>query len=244
MADRKALRLAASLMLIGWVLITLITQYVHPHGGATEAVTFAINAASGDWMVVHLGQFASLTTLLAGLLVLSVALNVSGGSARWLGLFGAVAAGVGIALAGVLYALDGVANKQAELAWVNAPADAKLARFASAQVLRWLEWGVSGYLDIVVGLALVLVALVIVQTARVPRPIGYLLGLSGLTFPVQGWIIGTTGFTPATTLPTDVGYILLLAALIWLLVVAWRMNVPIQEPDQATPIQTIHGRTA
>jgi hypothetical protein len=82
--------------------------------------------------------------------------------------------------------------------------------------------GTTSYHDFMLGLALVLFAIVIVWTARVPRPIGYLLGVSGLAFVVLGWVIGTTGFTPATTVPTNAGYTLLFASMIWLLIVAWR----------------------
>ena len=46
----------------------------------------------------------------------------SEGTPRWLGFFGAISAGVALALAGVLYAVDGVALKQAVDAWVSAPA--------------------------------------------------------------------------------------------------------------------------
>jgi uncharacterized membrane protein HdeD (DUF308 family) len=123
---------------------------------------------------------------------------------------------------------DGVANKQAADAWASAPAAQQATRFASAQALRWLEMGTSSYLDFMLGLALVLFAHVIVWTARVKRPIGYLMGLSGLAYLVQGWLIGTRGFTSALTVPTDAGYTLLFASMIWLLIVAWRRKESVQ----------------
>lgn len=49
------------------------------------------------------------------------------------------------------------------------------------------------------GLALVLFAIMIVGTARVPRPIGYLMGLSGLAYIVQGWVLGAEGFSATNT---------------------------------------------
>jgi hypothetical protein len=233
MADRNALRLAATLVATGAVLVTIIVKFLHPGGGATEEATLANFAASGDWTAIHLGQFVGMALILTGLLVLFLALNVSDGSARWVGFFGAVAAGVGLALAGGVFALDGVANKHAAVALASAPAADKAARFASAEALRWLEWGLTSYLDFMVGVALVLLATVIVWTARVPRPIGYVMGVSGLAYLVQGWVIGTSGFTSATALPTAAGYILLFAAMIWLLVVAWRMKVPVSAATRA-----------
>ena len=74
-----------------------------------------------------------------------------------------------------------------------------------------------------VGLALVLFAIVIVWTARVPRPIGYLMGLSGLAWLVLGWLTGTEGFT-STAVPGLAGEVFLFAWMIWLLIVAWRMK--------------------
>jgi hypothetical protein len=228
MVHHKLLRLSATLVLIGEVLVSVIAQFLHPGVGPTEAATFANFAASSDWAAVHLGQFVGTAALLAGLLVLYFALGETSGTPRWLGFFAATATAMALALAGVLYAVDGVANKQAEVAWVSAPAAEKVARFASAEAIRWLEWGAGSYHSFMQGLAQVLFALVIVWTARVPRPIGFLMGVSGLAFLVVGWVVGTTGYTSATTLPTGVGYGLLLISMIWLYFVAWLGKEPIQ----------------
>jgi hypothetical protein len=221
MANQKLLRLSSTLTLVGVVLVTIIVEFLHPGGGTTYAGTLAIWATSRDWTAIHLGQFVGMAGIGAGLLVLFFALGLSQGAPRWVGFFGALAAGVSIALAAVTFAVDGVANKMAANAWASAPAAEQATHFASAQALRWLEIGTSSYLDFLLGLALVLFAIVIVQTARVPRPVGSLVGLSGLAFFVQGWVIGTTGFTSATFLPTTAGYTLLGASMIWLYIVAW-----------------------
>lgn len=222
MADYKLLRLSATLVLIGEVILTILTLFLHPGGGATHEATFANYSASGDWAAVHLGQFISTAVMLAGLLVLFFALGETSGIPRWIGLFGAISAGVAIALAGVLYAVDGVALKQAVDAWASAPASEKAIRFATTEAIRWLEWGTNSYWNFMQGLALVLLAAVIVWTGRVARPIGYLMGLSGLGFIVLGWLVGTNGFTPANNQPSNVGYGFLFISMIWLLIVAWR----------------------
>ena len=227
MANHKLLRLSATLLLIGFVFSDVL-QFLHPDGGPTYEATFANYAGSSDWAAVHLGQFVSTTVLLAGLLVLFFALNVSQGTARWLGFFGAIAAGVSLVLNGVVYAVDGVALKQAVDAWASAPAAQQATRLASAEAIRWLEWGANSYWNLTQGLSLVFFALVIVWTARVPRPIGYLMGVSGLAFIVLGWLVGTQGFTSSGTVPTDVGYLSLVAFTIWLLVVAWRRKESVQ----------------
>ena len=221
MANQKLLRLSSTLVLVGVVLVTIIVEFLHPGGGTTYADTLAIWAVSRDWTAIHLGQFVGMAGIGAGLLVLFFALGLSQGAPRWVGFFGALAAGVSIALAAVTFAVDGVANKMAANAWASAPAAEQATRFASAQALRWLEIGTSSYLDFLLGLALVLFAIVIVQTARVPRPVGSLVGVSGLAYLVQGWVIGTTGFSSATFVPTVAGYVLLGASMIWLYIVAW-----------------------
>lgn len=228
MVNQKLLRLSSTLVLVGVVLVTLIVEFLHPGGGTTYEGALAIWATSWAWTAIHLGQFVGMAGIGAGLLVLFFALGFAQGTPRWLGFFGALAAGVSIALAAVNFAVDGVANKMAANAWASAPAAEQATRFASAQALRWLEIGTTSYLDFLVGLALVLFAIVIVQTARVPRPIGFLVGVSGLAFFVQGWVIGTTGFSSATFLPTTVGYVLLGASMIWLYIVAWLGKASVQ----------------
>ena len=221
MANQKLLRLSSTLVIVGVVLVTIIVEFLHPGGGTTYEATLAICATSGDWTALHLGQFAGMAGIGAGLLVLYFALGLSQGAPRWVGFFGALAAGVSIALAAVTFAVDGVANKMAANAWASAPAAEQATRFASAQALRWLEIGTTSYLDFLLGLALVLFAVVMVWTARVPRLLGALMGVSGLAFLVQGWMNGTTGFTQATTVPTSAGFTLLGASMIWLYIVAW-----------------------
>ena len=229
MADRKLLRLSATLLFIG-LLLAALASALHParENPNNHPAVFAEYASSADWTAVHLGQFVGIAVLIAGLLVLFFALNVSHGTPRWVGFFGAIAAGVVLGLYGVLQAVDGVSLKQAVDAWASAPAAEKAARFASAEAIRWLEWGVRSYQSFMFGLALVLFATVIVWTARVPRPIGYLMGLSGLAYLVWGWVLGAEGFSPIGVVPSDAAQTFLPASIIWLLIVAWRMKESVQ----------------
>jgi hypothetical protein len=70
---------------------------------------------------------------------------------------------------------------------------------------------------------LLLIAAAIVVAAALPRPIAYLMGLSGLTYLVQGWVVGSEGFSETHTVLILVAWVLTLAWMIWLAVVAWRM---------------------
>jgi MFS family permease len=229
MADRTLLRLSATLLFIGY-LVYIVVNILHPHreNPNNDPAVFAEYAHSAVWTAVHLGQFVGTAVLLAGLLVLFFALNVSEGPPRWVSFFGAISAAVALALAGVLYAVDGVALKQAVDAWVSAPAAEQAARFASAEAIRWLEWGTRSYYNFMFGLTLVLFATTIVWTARITRPIGYVMGLIGLAFIVQGWFDGTVGLSPTEQLIGTIAYVSLIVWIIWLLIVAWRMKEPVQ----------------
>jgi hypothetical protein len=226
LVDRAALRLAATLLLAGQVLYILVTQ-LHADGDANNhPAVFAEYAGSGTWKAVHVGQFACAAILIAGLVALAFALEAQAPRTRWASRFGAASAVVALGLYGVLQAVDGVGNKQVDEAWVRAPEAEKAARFASAEAMRWLEWGVRSYLDLTLGLALLLFAAALVRTAGVPRPIAYLVGLSGLAYLAQGWVVGAEGFSGTHTTLILLAWVLSLAWMIWLVVVAWRMQDP------------------
>ncbi len=231
MADRGLLRLSATLVVIGELLFALVTALFHPDGDANNhPVAFAEYASSASYTAVHFVQFVFMAVLLLGLLVLFFALDVRSGALGWVGRFAAVSVVVALALYGVVQAVDGVALKHAVDAWANAPEAEEATRFASAETVRWLEWGANQYQLFMFALALILLATVIVGTARVPRPIGYLMGLAAIPMLVQSLVIGTTGFSVPLLAGTlsAVALPLMLAWSIWLLIVAWRMN----EPDQ------------
>ena len=237
MADRSLLRLSTTLVVIGEVLFALVTLF-HPgrEDPNNHPAVFAEYASSGSWIAVHFGQFVLMAVLLAGLLVLSFALNVRSGVLGWVGRFAAVSVVVALALYGVVQAVDGVALKHAVDAWANAPEAEKATRFASAETVRWLEWGANQYQIFMFALALILLATMIVGTARVPRAIGYLMGLAAVPMLVQSWVVGTQGFA-VSWLAGSISIValpLMLAWSIWLLIVAWRMKEPDQPGERPT----------
>jgi hypothetical protein len=222
--DRTSLRLSATLLLAGQLLYIVVTQF-HTGGEANNhPLIFAKYASSDSWKAVHVGQFLAMAMIIAGLLVFCFAIDVPVGGAAWGARLGAVLAVVALALYAVLQAVDGVGNKQVDDAWVSAEPAQKTARFASAEAMRWLEWGVRSYHDYALGLALLLLAAAVVRTAGVARPIAYLMGLSGLAYLVQGWVVGSEGFSGTNTTLILVAWALSLTWMIWLVVVAWRMR--------------------
>ena len=216
-------RLSAALLLGGQLLYIVITQ-LHSGGDANDHHSvFGEYAGSGTWTVVHLGQFGGMAIFLAGLLALYFALDAHAGTARWAARFGAAAAVATMALYGLLQAVDGVALKQAVTAWVSAPDAEKAARFASAEAIRWLEWGVRSYQNVALGLAVLLFAVAAARAAWVPRPVVVLMGLSGLAYLVQGTVVGSVGFSPTESIAIVAAFVLDVVWMTWLLVAAWRM---------------------
>jgi hypothetical protein len=232
MIDRKALRLSAALLAVGFILFAGGTALFHPgrEPANNHRAAFAEYASSANWTTVHLSQFAAMAVIIAGLLGLYFALDVRTGNSAWVARLGAVSAAVALGLYGVLQAVDGVALKQAVDAWVSAPETEKAARFASAETIRWLEWGTRSYQSFMFGLTLILLGSAVALTARLPRPLGYLMALSGLAYIAQGWVLGSEGFSATSTFAILAGYVLILAWIAWLLVVAWRMKESLRAP--------------
>jgi hypothetical protein len=221
---RSSLRLSATLMLVGQLLYIIVTLF-HTGGEANNhPAIFAAYAGSAIWTAVHLVQFACMAIMLAGLFALFFALDVRDDSARWAGQFGAGAAAVTLALYGGVLAVDGVALKQAVNAWASAPEAEKAARFATAEAIRWLEWGMRSYENVALASAVLLFAGAVLRTAWLPRSIAYLMGLSGFTYLVQGWMAGSEGFSQTHMIAIVLAEVLNVAWMTWLVVVASGMK--------------------
>ena len=232
-ADRTLFRLSATLLFVG-ELLSLVAGFFHPDQAPANDhhAAFAGYAASVHWTAIHLGQFVGMAVIITGLLALFFALNVQAGAPAWIARLAALVAAVTLALYGVLQAVDGVALKQAVDAWASAPDAEKAVRFASAEAIRWLEWGVRSYQSFMLGVTFLLFAIVIVWTARTSRAIGVLMGLSGLAYLAQGWVIGSEGFSATNSVPTLAGIVATLVWSIWLLISAWRMPQPGDTPNE------------
>ena len=227
--DRTSPRLAATLLLVGQVLYVVVTLF-HTGGEANNHhAIFAAYAGSMVWTAVHAAQFLCMTVFLAGLFALFFALDVQTATARWAGRFGAALTAVTLALCGGVLAVDGVALKQAVNAWSNAPESEKAARFAAAETMRWLEWGMRSYENFTLGLAVLLFAVVIARTSWTRRPIAYLTGIAGIAYLAQGWTAGVEGFSSGHTTAIITAEVVNVTWMIWLLVVAWRLQ------DSAAP---------
>ncbi|TQJ36782.1 hypothetical protein [Arthrobacter sp. SLBN-122] len=238
--DRRGTwRLASSLLLAG-VVVSILAGLLHAesHDANDHLESFTAYANSGIWTPVHLGQFVGMALVGAGLVSLATGLASRGTAPGvqlrplgWTARFGAVSAAAAVALHAALQAVDGVALKQAVDAWAAAPDPEKAARFATAEGIRWLEWGMRSYQSILLGAALVLVGVAVAATHHVPRMIGYLMALSGLGYLAQGWIIGESGFSAGNALPTLVSILAIVISAIWLAISTWRMKEQTPRPS-------------
>ncbi|MFE4544399.1 DUF4386 family protein [Arthrobacter sp. NPDC056727] len=220
-----ARRLAAVLMVSG-VVVSFAAGALHPEGANANdhSAAFAEYARSDLWIGVHLGQFVGMAALIAGLLVLGSVAGAEPGRPAWAARLGSWAAAAALALYGALQAVDGVALKHSVDAWAAAEGAEKSVRFAAAEDMRWLEWGMRSYQSFALGAALILLGVAVAGSRRFPQPVGYLMGLSGAAYLAQGWIIGAEGFAGSNAVPTLAGIVLILVWTVWLLASSLRRS--------------------
>jgi hypothetical protein len=217
---RQALRLPAIAMLSGQTLYIAITQ-LHAGGEANDHHhIFETYADNSIWTAVHLGQFIGIAAILAGMAALFLTLEARTGTMKAIAAFGVGLSVAALALYGALQAVDGVALKQTVNAWAAAADAEKTARFASAESIRWLEWGMRSYQDIAMGLASIILVPVMMR-AGLRIGTALMIGVSGLALLAQGWIAGTEGFTSAQSLAIVTGWAASLAWMVWLAMTAW-----------------------
>jgi hypothetical protein len=218
---RASLRLPAVLLVAGQLLYIAATL-LHVGGNANDhEAIFAIYARDQIWTVVHLGQFAAIAIMLVGLLGVFSAL-VEAGRTSWLTRVGSAAAIAALALYGALQAIDGVALKQAVNALAGAPEAERTARLASAEAVRWLEWGMRSYHDFALGLALLVAAVAVGRLFA--WPLAGVIALSSVAYLAQGWLAGSEGFSDSQSAAIVIGWALNLVWMTWLFVVSLRAD--------------------
>jgi hypothetical protein len=192
-SERALLRLAGALLVGGFLLNAIVTQF-HPHGDENDhPVIFAKYADSDAWVAIHFGQFAGVLIALAGFLVLYRALDMRG-EVPLLVRFGLGALIASAAVWAALQAVDGVALKHAVDEWAGASGAEKSLRFGDAETLRWTEWGLQSYFRLLLGLTFVLFGVAIARTGIVFRWLGWIAVLGGLLYMAVGVAVGYSGF--------------------------------------------------
>jgi hypothetical protein len=185
------LRVGGALLLGGFVLNAVVTMAFHPSGDEDDhEAIFTEYAGSDGWVATHLGQFLGILLVLAGLLVLCRAL---GDEAPLLARFAAGATIATAATWAVLQAVDGVALKQAVDVWAASSGAEQSIRFADAETLRSVEWGVQSYFRVLFGLTVLLLGAGLVASRLVAGWLGLTAVLAGLLSGAIGVDVGYNG---------------------------------------------------
>jgi uncharacterized membrane protein len=138
-------------------------------------------AQSDSWIAVHFGQWFGALLIVGGLVALYYSITTKpeadvAAVARF-GLAGALLTGASVTM---LQAVDGVALKWAVDAWASAPADQEVAAFAAAQAVRWTEYSLQSFSNILLGLTVILYGLAIALSTAYPRWLGWVGAGSGV----------------------------------------------------------------
>lgn len=184
---------SAGVLLVGGMLLNVVSTLMHPSGQEDDhQAVFEEYAESGTWVAVHLGQFVGVLMALGGLLVLHRVLGASGRSAL-LAYLAAAATVATAAVWAVLQGLDGVGLRQAAEAWLGSSDAERSARFAGAEAVRWLEWGLQSYFRVLLGITFALSGAAILLGRLVAGWLGWAAVLAGLLSVVMGVDVGYTG---------------------------------------------------
>lgn len=223
----RTLLLRGAALLLGGLIVDGIAGAFHatpPKGDANDlAATFPGIADSDAWPAAHFLQFAASLIFAAGLLVLFRAVADATGPSildRWGPAITVAAAAAG----SVQYAVDGVALKQTVDAWASAAPGEKAAAFRTAELARWLEWGVTSYATLLLGTALLLLGVAVSRRRVLPVWLGALIAVTGVLDLVSGVILGHQGFSAAVVAVSAPTVVLLPIAAASILVVAWRQT--------------------
>lgn len=224
LADR-ALTLSGALLLVGFVVNAIQRMIWHPTGEEDDhEAIFTEYAESDAWVATHLAEFVLVLVALAGLLVLCRALRRE---TPYLALLAAGALIASSATWAVLQAVDGVTLKQAVDAWAGASGTEKTTRFADAETVRWIEWGLQSYFRVLLGVAFLLLGAAAVVSRLVPTWLGLLLVVAGLLSVLVGISVGYAGLESGFQDAVGIAFqLVVLVFIVGLLVVARRAREP------------------
>ena len=213
---RSALTLSGGLLLVG----------LHPSGEEDDhEAIFTESAQSDVWVFTHFLEFVLVLVALLGLLVLCRVLRRE---TPYLALLAAGAILVTSATWAALQGVDGVTLKQSVEAWAAASeTEQEAARFADAETVRWIEWGLQSYFRVLLGLTLLLLGAAAVVSRLVPTWLGVLLVVAGLLSVTVGLSVGYAGLESGFQDAVALGFqLVVLVFIVGLLVVGRRAREP------------------
>lgn len=216
-------RVGAVLLPLSIVLFTIATAVLHPHreNPMDHHAVFMEYSQSSNWVGVHFAQWVAALLLSGGLIALYYSLATNGREgARVSARFGLVGSVLTAAAFTMLQAVDGVALKWAVDAWARAPVEERAPLFAGAMALRWTEYSLQSYSNMLLGLTLLFFAGAIALGTRYPRWLAWVAAGSGIAWIVHGVTVAYIGLFDST--PRLVAIVLLAAWGFILAFLMWR----------------------
>jgi hypothetical protein len=218
-AESITIRIGAVAFPLG-VILLVVSTILHPSGEVmNNLVIFRVYAQDDSWIAVHFGQWFGGLLFFGGLLAAYYSITAKSESAgAGIARFGFAAAVLTLASTTILQLVDGVALQWAVDAWATAPADQEAATFAVAEGLRWTEYGLQSYSNILPGLTLILYGLAIALGTVYPRWLGWVAVGSGVAWIVHGLMVPYIGLFESP--PRGVALVLMY---LWAFIMAFQM---------------------
>lgn len=187
-------RIGAIALPLGIVLLVAATA-VHPsrEDVMNHTAVFREYAQTDAWIAVHFTQWLASLVLFGGLVALYFAMAPKREGSTVLARLGLAAVVLTTAAITMLQAVDGVALKWAVDAWADAPADQESSAFAAAMGLRWTEYALQSYSNILLGLTLIFFGLAIAYGTAYSRWLGWLATASGVAWIIHGLMVSYVG---------------------------------------------------
>jgi hypothetical protein len=177
-------------------------------------------ARDDGWVATHFAQWFAALFIVAGLISICHSIEARQGAGATVARFGLAAALLTGAAFTMLQAVDGIALKWAVDEWAASPPDERVAAFYAAESVRWTEYALQSYSNMLLGVTLLLIALAAALSAAHPLWFGALAGGSGVAWIVHAAMVPYVGLFDST--PRLVAIALLAA---WSFIVArlmWR----------------------
>ncbi len=194
-------RVGAVLLPLSVVVFVIATAVMHPHreDPMHHQAVFLEYAQRSDWIAIHLAQWFAAMSLCGGLIAICYSMTTNGRDGGTVAArFGLVASLLTASTFTMLQAVDGVALKWAVDAWATAPAATRESLFAAAMSLRWTEYAIQSYSNMLLGLTLLFFGWAIAFGTGYPRWLGWGFAGSGVAWIVHGVMVSYIGLFDST----------------------------------------------
>jgi hypothetical protein len=177
------------------VILLLAATAVHPsrENPMNHEAVFREYALSEGWIAIHFMQWVAALVFFGGLVALYFAMTAKREGPTVLARFGLVGVVLTAAAITMLQAVDGVGLKWAVDTWVGAPADQEPSTFAAAMALRWTEYALQSYSNILLGLTLIFFGLAIALNHAYAGWPGWLAVGAGVAWIIHGLMVPYIG---------------------------------------------------